>query len=410
MRKNKIIDKKHIIFAATFFMWFSIYTYQSNFTPYLESLEFSPAMIGLIIGSYGFTQMLLRIPVGILSDKLGTRKLFIIIGITFTFLSALFLFLSKNVLVVLFARASAGIAASTWGSFMVLFSSYHDKDKAVKAVGTIDFFNNTGQLGGIICGSLLVSFTVFKDKAAFVLAMAVGIMAFILAFFIYEDREKLKRSSAPNANITPAPDSRQAANPISKKSKIKEILSNKTLIIVSVIGAVSQLITFSTIFGFTPAYAKETFGANALQNGTLMVFSYLPTAFGALFLGRFLAGKIKEYKLVFIGMLLLGLTTILIPFIKIYALLIITQIIAGFGKGISFPLLMGLSIKKISENARGTAMGIFQAFYSFGMFFGPFISGIIKERFELGAAFILIGTVCFACSVISYFSLKKLDL
>jgi len=100
----------------------------------------------------------------------------------------------------------------------------------------------------------------------------------------------------------------------------------------------------------------------------------------------------------------------MIPVIKNYYLLIITQTIAGFGKGISFPLLMGLSIKKISENARGTAMGFFQAVYSFGMFFGPFIVGIIKETFELGAAFILIGFICFICSVISYFSLKKLDL
>jgi MFS family permease len=55
-------------------------------------------------------------------------------------------------------------------------------------------------------------------------------------------------------------------------------------------------------------------------------------------------------------------------------------------------------------------MGIFQAVYSFGMFFGPFITGAIKERFELGAAFILIGSVCFICSAAAYFSLKKLDL
>jgi len=402
--------KKYIIFAAAFFMWFSIYSYQSNFTPYMESLEFTPTMIGIIVGSYGFTQMLLRVPFGILSDKFGTRKLFIIIGIVFTFLSAVFLFMSQNFYVILFARASAGIAASTWVSFMVLFSSYHDKDKTVKAVGTLDFFSGTGQLGGIICGSVLVSFTVWKERSTFMLAMIIGLISIVLALMIFEDREKLLSLKKDN-NIKTAPtDDKNDTNNIKKKSKLAEILSNKTLIIVSVIGAVSQLITFSTIFGFTPAYAREVLKINELQQGILMVFSYLPTAFGALFLARFLTGKVKEYKLVFIGMLLLGISTILIPFIKIYSLLIITQTIAGFGKGISFPLLMGLSIKKISENARGTAMGIFQAVYSFGMFFGPFIVGVIKEQFELGAAFILIGCICFVCSVISLFSLKKLDL
>jgi MFS family permease len=173
---------------------------------------------------------------------------------------------------------------------------------------------------------------------------------------------------------------------------------------------VSQLITFGSIFGFTPAYAKEVLKINEMQQGILMVFSYLPTALGALFLGRFLAGRIKEHNLVSIGMLLLGASTIFIPFVKTYALLVASQTIAGIGKGISFPLLMGLSIKKMPEGERGTAMGIFQAVYGFGMFFGPFIVGAIKERFELGAAFVLIGSVCFACSAVSYFSLKKLDL
>jgi MFS family permease len=340
--------------------------------------------------------MIFRVPLGILSDKLGTRKLFIITGIIFTFLSAFFLLFFDNMIVVLLARASAGIAASTWVSFMVLNSNYHDKENTVKAVGTLDFFSSTGQLGGITAGSLIVGFTVWKNKSAFALAFVVGFVSFILSFMIYEDRNKLKNSRKKTIS--------------GNHLKLTEIFSNKTLIIVSVIGMVSQLITFGTVFGFTPAYAKEVLKINELQNGILMIFSYLPTAFGALFLGRFLTGKIKEYKLVFTGMLALGAATISIPFIKAYPLLIISQTLAGVGKGISFPLLMGLSIKKIPESARGTAMGIFQAVYSFGMFFGPFIVGVIKENFEFGSAFILIGSICFACSVLSYFSLKKLNL
>ena len=369
-------------------MWFSIYAYQSNFTPYMESLGFSPSMIGLVVGSYGLTQMLLRVPLGVLSDKLGTRKPFIITGVAFTFVSALFLLFFENFLVILFMRASAGIAASTWVSFMVLNSSYGDKEKTVKSVGTLEFFSSSGQLAGIMAGSLFTAY-----KSAFALALFVGLSAFVLSFMIYEAKEKTKNVQLPK-----------------NRSKIAQLLSNKTLIIVSIIGMVSQMITFGTIFGFTPAYAKEVLKITEFQNGILMVFSYLPTAFGALFLGRFLTGKIKEYKLVFIGMLLLGATTLSIPFIGHYPLLVISQTAAGIGKGISFPLLMGLSIKKISEEARGTAMGIYQAVYSFGMFAGPFAVGLIKEHFELGAAFMLIGSICFVCSVIAYFSLRKLDL
>jgi MFS family permease len=292
---------------------------------------------------------------------------------------------------------------------MVLFSSYYDKDSAVKASGTLNFFSTIGQLCAILCGSLLVSFTIWKDKSAFLLAAIVGFIAFICSFAIYEDKEKLNSEKAAKSAQT-AQNAKNELSDSNSDSKFTEVISNRTLIIVSLIGAISQLITFSTLFGFTPAYAKNELGINSLQNGILMVVSYIPTAFGALFLSKYLSGRIKEYKLVMLGMTLMGVTTMLIPFTGNYYGLILTQTIAGFGRGISFPLLMGLSIKKIRENQRGAAMGIFQAVYSFGMFFGPFITGLIEENFELGTAFIFIGAVCLIFTLISYFSLRKLDL
>ena len=390
-----------IMFTVTTLMWFSIYSYQSNFTPYLESLSVSATMIGLITGSYGFTQMILRIPLGILSDKLKTRKLFIIIGIVFTFISALLLFLSDNVVLILIARASAGIAASTWVNFTVLFSSYFDANRSVGSLGYMNFYSNIGQIGAMIAGAVLISAvtnivgdgTIYYNSS-FLLAVVVGIISFVLSFRIYEDKEKTA------ANIK---------NTITVR-QIFGLFTDKTLMSVSLIGAISQLITFGTLLGFTPKYAVDVLNTNALQNGIMMVLAYLPTAFGALFLGKYLAEKVKEHILVSVGMILMAVFTIVIPLITSYTLLVITQIFAGIGKGISFPLLMGLSIKKIPEEKRGTAMGIFQAVYGLGMFMGPLLMGIISDVFDLSLSFVVLGTACFVTAIISYFLLKKLKL
>ena len=390
-----------IMFAVTTLIWFSIYSYQSNFTPYLESLSVSATMIGLVTGSYGFTQMILRIPLGILSDKLKTRKLFIIIGIIFTFLSALLLFATDNVILILIARASAGIAASTWVNFTVLFSSYFDANKSVSSLGFMTFYSNIGQIGGMIAGAVLISIVTgiandgtTRYNSAFMLAAIIGVVSFILSFRIYEDREKIA------ANIKQSITVRQ----------IFGLFADKTLISVSVIGAISQLITFGTLLGFTPKYAVDVLQTNAMQNGILMVLAYLPTALGALFLSKYLAEKVKEHILVCVGMILMAVFTIIIPLITDYTILVITQIFAGIGKGISFPLLMGLSIKKIPEEKRGTAMGIFQAVYGIGMFMGPLLMGIISDVFELNLSFVVLGSACLVTAVISYFLLKKLKL
>jgi MFS family permease len=60
---------------------------------------------------------------------------------------------------------------------------------------------------------------------------------------------------------------------------------------------------------------------------------------------------------------------------------IIAQIILGLGAGISYPLCMGMSIQKVGETERATAMGLHQAVYAIGMFAGPWLSGILAKAF-----------------------------
>ncbi len=79
--------KKHpryqewLLLAAIFFFWFSCYTYPSFFSAYVVNVLQAPEVTaGLILGSYGFMQMLLRIPLGVVSDVLQKRKAFVLIG------------------------------------------------------------------------------------------------------------------------------------------------------------------------------------------------------------------------------------------------------------------------------------------------------------------------------------------
>ena len=75
-RKNE-----RLLLASVFLFWFSVYTYPSFLSTYaVGTLGAGKVMAGLIVGSYGFTQMVLRIPLGIASDVLKKRKLFVMGG------------------------------------------------------------------------------------------------------------------------------------------------------------------------------------------------------------------------------------------------------------------------------------------------------------------------------------------
>ena len=74
--------------VAMLLYWFSMYTYVPILPLYAASLGASYKMVGLVIGVYGITQLLLRIPQGILSDRWRKRKLFVLLAMAVSCASA----------------------------------------------------------------------------------------------------------------------------------------------------------------------------------------------------------------------------------------------------------------------------------------------------------------------------------
>ena len=62
----------------------------------------------------------------------------------------------------------------------------------------------------------------------------------------------------------------------------------------------------------------------------------------------------------------------------------------GLANGLTFPILVGLSIQQVDAAHRSTAMGIHQAVYAIGMFTGPWIGGIIADAVGIRAMFAIV--------------------
>ena len=109
-----------LLFFVTAWFWCAQYSYTQFINPELEAMGMNAAFMGLVAGAYGFTQMLLRIPLGMLADRIGKQKPFVIIGCLLTALAGASFLLSYTPNGCLFARALAGVASASWVSFTVL--------------------------------------------------------------------------------------------------------------------------------------------------------------------------------------------------------------------------------------------------------------------------------------------------
>ncbi|TVY08976.1 MFS transporter [Paenibacillus cremeus] len=354
--------------AVTLLFWFSMYTCVPILAAYVESLGASHKMAGLIVGMYGLSQMLLRIPVGVVSDRFHKRKLFIVFGLVFSILAGLGILITQELSWILILRALAGAAAATWVDFTILFASYFQKEETTKAIGTLTVYNSLGQMFGILTGGWMAD--VYGWESAFLIGAVVGGIGFIGSFFLVEKVE-------------------QGGNKLTF-SGVLEVAGDRILLTVSFLAILFQVLTFATVFGFTPVYA-QSLGATKLDMGLLTFFSTFPTALAAWIGGRHLAQKIGENKVIILGFIISGVFTLAIPFTGSLWLLIVSQAIAGLGRGFTQPVLMALSIKHMDSSKRATAMGFYQAIYGLGMFAGPLFMGAAGDWLTLQEGFVIVG-------------------
>jgi len=372
-------NRRLLFYIVVSFFWFSLYAYVPYVTPYADYLGTSMRLMGLIAGAYGLTQMIIRFPLGIFSDRLRRRKIFVQLGIAFATLSAFLAFFFPSPVMLLVMRALGGVAASAWVTFTVLGASYYKADESTRVMGHMSAANAFGRMIALLTGGLIAQF--MGIPYAFLLAGIAGVVGLVLSVGVAEKR--------PSANQAPP-----------NLAGLLEVARNKQLLFCSILGILTMYISFATTFGFTPLAAAQM-DASQFQLGMLGVLSTAPAIFISPLAGTIMPKKLGASTTLVIGFLVAGIGSALVAVSSTLWMLFAVQIAASLGGAIVATLLLGLCIRDISAEKRATAMGFFQAVYGLGMFLGPFVTGHISHGFGLMAAFVFTGVVGLAGAVLS---------
>ena len=386
MREGKLGNRLPLFYIVTTLFWMALYAYVPFVTPYAEQMDTDLRLIGLIAGAYGFVQMALRFPLGILSDKLQKRKVFVLIGLFFAALSGFVVYFFPSPMTLLLSRSFAGVTAATWVTLTILGSSYYRPEDTIKSIGLLNAANGLGRMTVLLMGGFIAEWMGFSH--AFLLAGGVGLVAFVLGFGIVETK--------PNVDDKKEPPSFSA---------LLDVARNPQLLCASLLAILSQYIMFATTFGFTPMAAVQL-GASNMQLGFLGMVSTLP----ALVISPFMSKIVQKSGLTFtlsFSFLLSGLGAALVATSSELWQLFLVQIVSSIGLAALITLLMGLSIRDISPERRATAMGFFQAVYGLGMFSGPFVTGLVWHSQGMEVAFMFTGIVGLMGMIVSIIFVRR---
>ncbi|MBB6732373.1 MFS transporter [Cohnella zeiphila] len=380
---------QHLLFVvATLLYWMTMYIYVPILTPFLQDRGVPLGIIGLIVGSYGLTQLAVRFPLGVYSDRMSRRKPFLIAGMVAGLISCGLFAIGSSWETPLAGRLVAGLCASSWVPFTVLYASYFPPEKATHAMGTLSFLTVAGQLAGMSASGWLADAGGWN--AAFLTGMGIAAVGTLTASFIHEPKGTAAHREKPSKEANEKPLLIQAWSVVRRSPMLLEV---------AILALLAHCVLFITMFGFTPLQAVEL-GASESQLTLLVVSFMVPHAFVSLVTGRWIAPRLGTRRVIGAGFVLSAAFTAAIPFASSLAWLSITQIGNGAAQALYLPLLLGLAIQDVPSKDRATAMGFYQSIYSIGMFAGPYLAGWLNDGGGLKAGFAFGACVALAAAVI----------
>lgn len=360
---------RQILSIVIVFFWASEYAHVPYFAPYLKTLGFTASLIGIMSGTYGFTQTLVRIPLGMATDLTSGYRFVVIMGTVFTTLSSFLLIFAKSAWFIIFCRFLAGVAASTWLAFSVLYSAYYDPSEGVTAMTNINVFNNAGKLIAFAIGTVVAS--LWGYKYPLIVSFLTGVIAIFFAL-------QLK------------------SIPIKKEPmRISALLStfrNPCVLIPTGFAIILQMILQGTTFSFTSSVAEQL-GASRLEIGFNTALYTIVQVFAGNLLRKRITEKAGEKWTVFVGFACMTVSCTLVAIAPNIWFIYAAQITGGAGNILLISLLMAMAIRTVPMERKSTAMGLFQALYGIGMTAGPVLIGQIVESWNYIAAYLIFASI-----------------
>ncbi|HHX37087.1 MAG TPA: MFS transporter [Clostridiaceae bacterium] len=381
--------------------WFSMYVYIPYTATFLRDLSVNQSMIGLVAGSYGIAQVVLRPPLGIVADLKGSSKPFIVFGVIVPAVASLVRIVSPSGGGFLLANSLSGVGAAMWIVFIIFFADFFGKGSIQQATALIMGANAFGQLLGFTCSALFYN----RFGMTFLCWLSVG--ASVLATFIALSFKNTKSSCAKETSPS-------ASGAMEQKLTIRDLLpvfKNKRLWFFSIMAIMQSGIVLATVTNFDTQRVREFGGSSTLVGLltiTFMICQMISSMVSSTYRFRRHGAKVW-LPLCLVAIVIYCFVS---PQVSSIPPLFALQILTGFFAGTITSFTVAEATKEIPESMHTTAMGIFQCLIAVGIVIIPMISGRIAEQAgQFAPAYYAIGFAALLVFVLSVWGTRttKLD-
>ena len=338
------------------------------FSLYAHKLDgFTPALMGLAIGAYGLTQAAFQIPFGLLSDRIG-RKRVIYIGLTIFAVGSVVAALSDSIYGVIAGRAlqGAGAIAAAIMALLADLTRHTVRTKAMAILGGIIGISFTCAL---ILGPVLNSW--IGVTGIFWLTGILALLAIGLTFYVVPN----PRESHFHRDTEPVP------------AQFLRVFADLHLLRLN-FGIFTLHLLITANFVVLPLLLQDNLNLPSSQHAWL----YLPVLLLSVMVMlpiMFFAERRKLVKPLFLGSITLICLAELGLFLIHQQIAIVAILLFVFFTGFNTmeATLPSLVSKIAPADCKGSAMGIYSSSQFVGAFTGGAAGGWLLGVFDISAVF-----------------------
>jgi MFS transporter, DHA1 family, solute carrier family 18 (vesicular amine transporter), member 1/2 len=317
----------------------------------------SPAVIGLLFGSFGVTMLVVSLPMGAVSDRVG-RKGPMLVGLAALAASTL-LFAYAQRLPTLFAArlVQGGADAIAWVVGFALVADLYAPEERGRVTGIILGGSSFAYMIGPSLGGWLYEMGGIRLPFLFVTAM--GVLTF--AGFVWL---KLPEHRAPHEQL-----------PLARLLRHPGVLTCAVVVFM----AASALTMFEPVFVL---YLQGTLGIGPAKVGTVFAAASLANTFFHPLVGR-AVDRWGARRLTGIGLLAYSVMLPIVSTTWSYPSAIVLSVLTAA----TFAMIATPSLTLMADTTTGagigsfgTAYGIYNAVWAVGVLFGPALGGYLYER------------------------------
>ncbi len=326
----------------------------SAFLPIFASdLDPSGALVGFVVSAWFFSRIFIELPSGVLSDRLGSRKLLVgglALAVGGTFMCSL----ANSIYLLIIGRALWGLGTALFFmSNTVLILDLFESSMRGRALGTFQGIEFIGSFLGAPIGGFMAEIIGYKQ--VFFLAFMLILCSFSVALISRGlQRIGTKTSGGP-------------------KLSVKEVFSSlgRWGLTVICINSFSRMFIMqgvtSTVF---PLYLNHQLGISVELIGIILSLRTAGYIIAALSSGYF-SDKIGRKTVIMMGLVIESACFYLYTLRPSFEPLLLVGLFEGYGGGMVFSSLVVLLYEVVPAEFKGGPIGMYRTFMDIGGFLGP---------------------------------------